>query len=220
MANIRKMQSISTALNGVTSRSVTIASNGPGSLLIMLAGVADPAASLSINDTAGQPWGEVSSLTSALDSVSLFYVISTTAAPVVVTATTSGGAQFMNILLDEFTGVDIYEPFSDLGQTQSATGTPTLNMTPGVDRCMLWGACNDSITGVGSGFTKGCDDGSSDWSEWKLLGDKTAGVAQAVNFTNGGASNYNLIAAALKPAPHPARTNSLRPYIFGPGNAR
>jgi hypothetical protein len=186
----------------------------------MLAGVADPAGTLSVNDTAGQAWNEVSNLTSALDSVSCFYAISTTTAPVVVTASTSGGPQFMNILLDEFTGVDIYEPFSDIGQTQSASGAPTLNMTPGVDRCMLWGACNDSITAVGTGFTKGADDGSTDWSEWKLLGDGTKGIAQAVNFTNGSASNYNLIAAALKPAPHPVRANKLRPYIFGPGLAR
>jgi hypothetical protein len=46
---------------------------------------------------------------------------------------------------------------------------------------LLYGAANDSITAVGSGFTKGADDTGGDWAEYKVL-TGGAGGSQTVNF--------------------------------------
>ena len=123
------------------------------------------------------------------------YSPNTSAATITMTWTT-GSCTFMNDLVDEFSGEDLTN-FVDASNSATGSGSPTASVTPVNNNDGVWGAANDSVTAVGSGYTKGADDTQQDWSEWKILSG-SAGIAQTVNFT--GSGTYTIFAATIKPA--------------------
>lgn len=133
----------------------------------------------------------------------------TNATTITVTASGSGN-QFMSCLVDEFTGMDGTSPIAGTN-SGVGSGTPSITVTPTVDNCQVWGGCMDSITAVGSGYTKGADDTQQDWSEHltTALGAGTANNPKTVNFS--GSGTWLLMAAAIKP---PASTASFEDDSF------
>lgn len=116
-----------------------------------------------------------------------------------VTITGSFGgvsAGFMGDLEDEFSGVDGTNAVS-ASTAIAGSGSCSASVTPGENNDGLWGICVDSVTAVGSGFTKGGDDTQQDWSEWKILSGGS-GVSQTVNFT--GSGTFQEMAVAIKAA--------------------
>jgi hypothetical protein len=119
------------------------------------------------------------------------------------TITWSGScANFINDLVDEFSGNDTTggtTTFDAHNQGFNAsTGQCSITVTPANNNDGLWGACQDSVTAVGSGFTKGADDTSQDWSEWQILSGGS-GVGQTVNFT-GTSGQWEEVGATIKPS--------------------
>ena len=108
---------------------------------------------------------------------------------------TVGGNSFMNDLVDEWSGVDATN-FVDASNSGANSGSCSLNVTPVANNDGLDGFCQDTVTAVGGGFTKGADDSLQDWSEYQVLSGG-AGVSQTVNFTGGG--TWEEFAVAVKP---------------------
>jgi len=85
------------------------------------------------------------------------------------------------------------------GHTEATgTGNCQATVTTGHDRDAVWGACISAgaVSGVGPGFTKTGDDGTGNWSEYRLTTDP-GGTAEAVTFTN--TTAYALAAMTIKP---------------------
>lgn len=106
---------------------------------------------------------------------------------------------FANDLIDEFSGVDgTVAPSGNNSATGS--GTPTVNVTPSANDCMIWLPCNDSITAVGSiggtAATAGANDTQQDWAQYRLLSGQS-GVSQSCTFT--GSGTYIIGAVAIPP---------------------
>jgi hypothetical protein len=102
-------------------------------------------------------------------------------------------------LTGEFSGADATN-FVSASNTATGSGTPTVNVTPLDTNCIVWVACNDSVTAVGSiggsTATQGANDTQQDWSEYRLLSGG-AGVAQSCTIT--GSGTYIIGAVAIKP---------------------
>jgi len=130
---------------------------------------------------------------------------------VVVTGTWSQSCSTLGIFYDEFSGGD---PTNFVDQatsiTTGTTGSCTQTVTPGVNDSMLWSFCADSVTAVGSGFTKGQDDTQGDWTEYKLLSGGS-GAVQTVPFT--GTSGYWL-QATVTIKPDTGATASVRKRVM------
>ena len=130
---------------------------------------------------------------------------------VVVTATWSQSCTFRGIFYDEFSGGD---PTNFIDQAPvvatGTTGSCTQSVTPGVANSMLWSFCADSVTAVGAGFTAGQNDGSGDWTEYKLLSGGS-GVAQTVNFT--GTTGY-WVQATISIKPDAGAVTSVRKRVM------
>lgn len=225
MATIRKMQSKNPATTATGTISTAIAPNGPGSLIVVFAGNASTGATLNISDTASHAWTTLAGpQVGATDVSKSWWTISTTSTPFTITVTAS--ATFLNLLVDEFVGVDVTSPVAD---AHSAIGTgvaPTVTsptVTPTRNRSLIWGACNDTLTAAGTGFTVGANDSAGDLSVWAVLGDSTAGVATSALFGTVSGGDYNLSVAAFNPAPGPDFNfvkRQTRPAMFRPGLAR
>lgn len=109
-------------------------------------------------------------------------------------------ASFMADLVDEFSGNDTTggtTTFDAHNQGTAGSGNCSITVTPANNNDGLWGACIDSTTAVGSGFTKGADDTQQDWAEWKILSGG-GGSGQTVNFTGSGL--WVCMGATIKPA--------------------
>lgn len=231
MANIRKMQSKNPPTVTSTSISTIIAPNGPGSLIVVWIGVSNVLAyTLTPVDDAGtgQVWTAFtgSPVSASASRGFAFWTITNTSKAFTVTATQVGGGAgsvFMNMLLDEFTGVDVTSPHIASAMSTDPTGAvgtiTSSSVTPTVNRALIWSACNDNISAVGTGFTVGANDGASDWSEWRVLGDATSGVSTTATYTSTGGA-YTMAVAAFAPAPHPTFRPRTRPAPFKPGLAR
>lgn len=222
MATIRKLQSKANKANAI-SVNTTISLNGVGTFLLVFSGTSDSGATQTISDTIGLPWVDFSGpiVGGAPDVCNTWYAFSTASGPCTITITKDAGVQFINIMVDEFSGVD---PVDILDNSAFLTGnstTPSTTFTSvGSSKSMAWAACNDSLTLVGTGFTKGADDGSSDWTEWKAINDNKNAGSVDVGFTGGGGS-WNFAAVTLLPQPDPSfKVRSIRPAPFKPGLAR
>jgi hypothetical protein len=132
-----------------------------------------------------------------LNRTALFraYVPNTSAATITATFTGGTDSAFANDLIDEFSGADTSNPV-DASNSSASSGSCTSTVTPTVNDDMLYGTCQDTVTAVGTAFTKGADDASTDWAEYKKLSGQS-GVSQTVNFT--GSGTYQTFSAALKP---------------------
>ena len=137
-----------------------------------------------ISGTTGVGWAaEFSAIAPGTNSTSL-----------TVTWTVVGGCLFTSVMGDEFTGNDTtggattFDATGTLFANSSSGACDFTSVKPGNDNDALWGECAPltSISAVGSGFTKGADDGAGDWTEWKILGAGTSGVSQRINFTSTG----------------------------------
>ncbi len=118
------------------------------------------------------------------------------------TATFTGGnvcGNYGDWAADEFTGNDATGGTTTFDAHNQATGSGScsVNVTPANANDGVWGACEDTTTAIGSGYTKGQDDSGGDWTEYKILSGGS-GVAQTVNFT--GSGTYNVLAVTIKPA--------------------
>ncbi len=139
----------------------------------------------------GWTFTQISSFTTwpATAVASVFCGISPNTASVTFTATFTGGSGFtaISILGDEFSGNETIGGTSTFEATNSATaasGSPTVSVTPISNNDGLWAACQDSVSAILAGFTKGADDTQGDWTEWKILSGQ-AGTPQTVSFTGG-----------------------------------
>jgi len=118
----------------------------------------------------------------------------------VATGTTSATGAFWAAIVDEFSGTDNSNPVDNSNQG-TGSGTPTVSITPVASNCGILVATTDSVTAVGAiggtTATKGGDDGSADWSEYRIL-TGGAGVAQSCTFT--GSGSYSIGVVSVKPA--------------------
>jgi hypothetical protein len=194
-----------TSSGGVTSRALTRTPTTVSNLLIAAFLVADATAVPTISDTAGNTWNVCNPLnqdaTNSGASLSWWAVANGTGSTT-VTVQSNAPSQFCSMFLEEFTGNHPSAPLNaQVVSPDGASGTPiSPTIAPTVDNCLIWAACWDNITAVGniggSAATKGGDDASADWTEFRVLvGGGGVGITAA--FTGSGA--YNLMAAAFKP---------------------
>lgn len=156
-----------------------------------------------IADTQGNTWVPANPVFNDPTNASTlrsWYALAKNTVSTTITVTPSGGT-FNSMTLDEFTGTDTTSPLDQVAHSVAgASGTPTSpTFTPSQDNELVWSYCSDTITAVGliggSAATKGGDDTSSDWSEFRVLGAGTAGVGITAKFTGSGA--YDLLVATF-----------------------
>lgn len=161
----------------------------------------------SVSDTQGNTWNvcnpDFNDATNGTRMAS-WYALAKNTSSTTVTVANNSGANFIGMTLEEFTGNDTTTPLDQVNHsTAGATGTnPTgPSITLGANDCLVWALHVDNTTGVGnidgSVATKGSDDGSSDWSEFRVLTGRT-GVAVNAAWTSTGA--YDDFIASFKPA--------------------
>jgi hypothetical protein len=128
------------------------------------------------------------------------YALNTSSTTITVSG---GGGSFIAMTVDEFSGVALTSAIdAAFHSTAGASGTPTSSsFTPAFDNELAWAVCADTTTGVGnidgSAATKGGDDGSGDWSEFRVLVGRS-GISMTAAFAGSGA--YDVIGATLKAA--------------------
>jgi hypothetical protein len=119
-----------------------------------------------------------------------------------VTVTWSGATCNGRVELgDEFSNVDPTHGLDAIAQVAGQGSCTTQVATTYADDA-LWGSCylDISLTTTGAGFSKGADDMSGDWSEYRITQD-AAGTIEAIGFGSPPAVHYVLAVAALAPAP-------------------
>lgn len=116
---------------------------------------------------------------------------------VTYTGATSCGS-YKDYAMDEFSGTDTTGGATTFEAHNQATGSGScsITVTPVSADDAIWGACEDSTTAVGAGYTTGQNDAGGDWTEYKILSGG-AGASQTVNFS--GSGNYVVYAVAIKP---------------------
>lgn len=197
----------SQGMNGTSNGVLSRAAGTTGNLLVVGFELASSGATPTINDTQGNTWNVCNArfpdATNGAVLLSWYAVAKNTTS---TTITVSGGvATFASMTLDEFTGQLSGTPLDQTAHSVvGASGTPTSpTITPTQDNELVWSYCSDTVTAVGliggTNATKGGDDGSGDWSEFRVLGAGTSGVGITVKFTGSGA--YDLLAATFKAPP-------------------
>lgn len=181
--------------------SYTASTTGDG-LLFQISCAASTTVSATSMSATGWTFTQIGSIngttTTGFGALFRAYAPNTSAATVTFsfTATTGGCGAFMNVLVDEFSGMNATN-FVDVSTPGTGTtGICSYSVTPTVNNDALWGGCNGAVTAVGAGFTKGADDTGGDWSEYKLLSGGS-GSAQTVPFT-GTSGPWEGFAVALK----------------------
>jgi hypothetical protein len=103
---------------------------------------------------------------------------------------------------DEFTNTD---PAGgtvtfDMHTEAAGSGTAMAIVTTGNTDEAVWGACVSSgtLTDVGAGYTKGADNSTGDWSEYRITAD-AAGTREQVMFRNASVNAYVLTTVTIKP---------------------
>ena len=146
----------------------------------------------------------------AFDFIRTYGAITPNTTPVTFTVTLTGGGNCSGgdttIMIDEFSGndttggtttFDAHNESLDNGVIGICTGAP---VTPLNNNDAIWYACYDNVTGVTSGYTKGQDDSTGDWTEYKILSGG-AGVAQNPGFTtNPSFTSFGLGGVSIKAA--------------------
>lgn len=189
--------------NGVSSQSFTYTPGAANDGVLVMVGCAASNTPSAVS-LSGSNWTftEVGGIIGSANSwTALFKAYSPNASQATITQswTVSGGCtnvgSFMNDLVDEWSGVDATN-FVDAQNSGTGSGSCSLNVTPNASNDGIDGFCEDTVTAVGNGYTKGADDTMQDWSEYRVLS-ASSGVAQTVNFTGGG--TWEEFAAAVKP---------------------
>jgi hypothetical protein len=191
---------------GATVATITYTAGGTGNLvLVWVTMVPQSASPTSVSLTAtGWTFSQVGGIinggaSAGCGAIFVAYAPNTSAATLTLTWN-QPTANWFSDLIQEFSGGMASSPTAG-SNFATGTGTPTVSLTPTANSCLIWVACNDSVTAVGSigGITaiKGADDTQGDWSEYQVLTGNT-GVAQSCTITGSGA--YLIGAVAIRPA--------------------
>lgn len=209
----------------VTSLGLTRTATAIGNLLIVGMQVASGTAVPTISDTQGNTWVVANPNFQDATNVSTmrsWYALAKNISSTTITVQSNVSAVFMSMVLDEFTGNDTVSPLDQVNHsTVGASGTPTSGaVTPTFNDELIWAYGVDSVTAVGnidgSAATKGGDDGSSDWSEFRVLSGRS-GISMTAAFTGSGA--YDVLIATYKPPIGSAPAlGSHRPFPYAPGS--
>lgn len=204
---ISHKQAVQAALQSAnTTIAVAITPNAAGNIIIVAGGANATAPTITIADSPGaHTWIECNPVKAQAGSGSMrgFYAIAKNTSATTITITSSTTPSFMNVLGNEFDGVDQVSPIGAHDEASGATGSPiSAAMVLDVDDEAVWAACNDSITAVGnidgSAATKGADDLQQDWTEWRVLvGRNGASITAAFTGTSGA---WIQLSSVLRPA--------------------
>lgn len=138
----------------------------------------------------GWTWTQLGSITGSATSgfMAVFWAFApnTTSVTFTQTWTIASCGGFLNNLIDEFHGTNPTTPIDNSILTTNTTGGCLGTITPVANNTMLWSACNDSVTAVGSGFTAGANDTQQDWAQYKQLSGG-GGASQSIAFASTGA---------------------------------
>ena len=146
------------------------------------------------------------------DFISTFGAITPNTAPVMFTVILLSGngnctSNDTTVMADEFSGNDITggtTTFDAHGESLDpaaggiCTGAP---VTPANNNDAIWYGCFDNVTGVTAGYTKGQDDATGDWTEYKILSGgfgvvQNPGFVTNPNFVTFGLGGVSIKAAA------------------------
>lgn len=188
------------ATSAADSQAVAVTPGVVNRLIVVSSGVSNGSATVSsISDTAGNTWNALNPLTTNGSRYQSWYALSVGTGSTTITVTwTPNSGGFIWVSVDVFDGNDTTAAVKSATNEATGSAAPvTGSVTPADNDCLLWGGLQDSTTAVGSGFTKGCDDGAQDWTEFKAL-TGGSGAGQTVNFT--GSGSWILLMAAFKPA--------------------
>ncbi len=182
---------------GTVGGTITVTPKQAGDLLVVFAGSNNTTDTLNISDSAGNIWTPLNPTTSQSSEgmARSWYAISK--GTVSTTIAVTGNGSWRDLLFDEFRGVNQSSPVDKVGQ-KAGSGTATAGpLTPATSNELVWAGSLGTITSVGSGYAKGADDYSQDWTE-----DKTvvggSGAGQSAAFGNSG--TYLCLMALFKPA--------------------
>jgi len=197
--------------NGVFSLNYTPV--GTNDALVVLIGCRDSTVTAMNLTAPGWSLTPISGLvgpSGAFDFIRTYGAITPNTTPVTFTVTLTGGGNCSGgdttIMIDEFSGndttggtttFDAHNESLDNGVIGICTGAP---VTPLNNNDAIWYACYDNVTGVTSGYTKGQDDSTGDWTEYKILSGG-AGVGQNPGFTtNPSFTSFGLGGVSIKAA--------------------
>jgi hypothetical protein len=211
---------IASTCSTVTTKTFSYTPTGTGNVILFGIGCAAPSTTNTIS-LAATSW-TITTISSGVGAsgnrMAFFraYALNTSATTFTLTSTVQCN-NFINVLIDEFSGMDVTTATSATNTT-SGSGTPTASVTPTSNDNMIWLACDDSITAVGnidgSAATKGADDTQQDWGEYRLL-TGGSGVSKTAAFTGSGAYTCG-IAAIQPPAGGVTKTCTLSLMGAGP----
>jgi hypothetical protein len=110
---------------------------------------------------------------------------------------------FLDELGDEFSGADPTGgtiTFDAHAEASAASGNCVTSVTTNHANDAVWSACTtDCVSDTGPGYTKGADDTSCDWSEYKLTSDPPNTPETTTFLTMPGTSSWVITAVTIKP---------------------
>jgi hypothetical protein len=126
---------------------------------------------------------------------------STAAATWTVQWTDSSACGTLITIADEFANVGHTGGAITFDAHDEAVGSSdcVTSLTTGYDAEALWGACTSrtALVAVEAGYTKAGDDGSGDWSEYRIASDP-AGTDEQITFTNATGTYFAITAVSLR----------------------
>ena len=187
---------------------------GTNNALVILIGCRSPGVTSMSLTAPGWTFTPISGLvgpSSYSDFISTFGAITPNTTPVTFTVTLTGGngncsSNDTTVLADEFSGndprggtttFDAHSESFDNGVIGICTGAP---VTPANNNDAVWYGCFDNVSGVSGGYTKGQDDATGDWTEYKTLSGGVNVVQNPGFVTNPSFLSFGLGAVSIKPA--------------------
>jgi len=193
--------------SGTTTDTFTVQAHAAGNAIVMQVGCAANATPTAVAVTApGWTWtqmGPILANTASTERAAIVVAIAPDANPVQLTIKWTGSTcnSSVNDLGDEFAMTDPAGgaiTFDSAVQMQGQ-GTCTGMITTGHDSDVVWAACDtsNSVSSVGSGYTKSADDSAGDWSQYKVTTDP-AGTVETPSFANAN-NGFVVSMVTLKP---------------------
>src|ERR1700732_2787990 len=187
---------------------------GTNNALVILIGCRSPGVTSMSLTAPGWTFTPISGLvgpSGSSDFISTFGAITPNTTPVTFTVTLTGGngncsSNDTTVLADEFSGNDptggttkfeAHNESFDNGVIGICTGAP---VTPANNNDAVWYGCFDNVTGVSGGYTKGQDDATGDWTEYKILSGGMNVVQNSGFVSNPNFFSFALGGISIKPA--------------------
>jgi hypothetical protein len=199
-------QGTSSNATSVTTLTLTRSAGTINNLLVVSGFSSLRGAALTISDTQTNTWNtanpDFDDATNGTRCQS-WYALAKNTSSTTVTVTRGAGSGFTGMTLEEFTGNHTTTPLDQVNHsTAGASGTPTSpSITPTANDELIWALAVDNVSGVGlvdgTNGTQGSDDGSSDWTEFRVLTGRS-GVSMTAAFA--GSGTYEVFIASFKPA--------------------